>query len=210
VTIADDADTILRLPDAWLGAAVGSAAVNESADLSGDGRDDLVFVNENDGNDNNGRLSIVPVIRDGDYSMDTESVLSLYGDPGESLGKSVAIGDFDGDGTADAAVGGSRGARIITGLDCTRPGPYPIPADSLTFVDLDQDGIDELLGSSSTATVWGNSDAGEIWLGRYGEEPAPWRAGNAADLLGIQLFGMPDGAAVVAQEEVRLWGGSCL
>lgn len=209
VTVTDDADSIMILPNSWLSTVVGAASPGSQADLSGDGRDDLVFGNPDAWDDFGGRASVVPVINDGEHLMDSEAVLALYGDPNENLGRSITLGDFNGDGTADSAIGGLRGARIVTGMDCTRPGPYPIPTDSLALVDLDGDGVDELLGTDLNATVLGNGDAGAVWIGRYGEDPYLWRAGNAADLLGIQLFAMPRGVGVRAQEEVRLWGATC-
>jgi hypothetical protein len=146
------------------------------------------------------------VINDGEKDMDVEATLVIYGDPEEKLGRSIAIGDIDGNGVADAAIGGLRGARRVVGIDCPRDA-YQIPTDSLAFIDIDGDGKDELFGSSLEATVNGAVDAGSVWMVRDGADPSLWRGGAAADLLGISLFALPPtGIGVVAQDEVRLWG----
>jgi hypothetical protein len=207
-TVLDDADATMILPEGWLSVTVGAAWVGQEggADLNGDGRDDLVIGNKDAWLDGGGRASMVPVINDGEYEMDTYSVLNIYGDPDEALGATIALGDIDSDGLADAVLGGTRGARLISGMNCPLPDAYPVPTDGLLVVDLDGDGELEIVGSELNADVLGLVDAGAIWAGSYGEAPELWRIGEPRGLLGIQLFGMPGGFGAVAEEEVRFFG----
>ncbi len=207
ITVADDADVVIQMPENWLSVVVGSAAPGDAggADFNDDGRDDLVFGSPAAWDLEGGRASIVAVINDGAYDLDTEAVLSLYGDPDEHLGQSVAIGDWDGDGTADSAIGGSRGARIVYGINCTAAA-VDMPADALAAVDIDGDGTDELLGADPDGSAAGSADAGVIWRWQAGAASA-WRAGSAGDLMGISLWPMGGAGVIVrGQSQSWLWG----
>ncbi len=208
-TVADDADTLMVMPEGWESVVVGAASLPETGDLSGDGRDDLVFGIPDAWENNGGRISVVPVVQPGLKEVDVQTVYSIYGDPEEKLGSSLAIGDFTGDGEADVLAGGQHGVHVVSGTTCPLPGIKKMPTDSLTLVDLDGDGSLELLGSDLNATVNGAADAGAIWRLDYDEEPELWRGGLAGDLLGIQLFAMPGKVGVLGQQGLKVWGGGC-
>jgi hypothetical protein len=208
-TVADDADTLMVMPEGWESVVVATTSSPGTGDLSGDGRDDLVFGVPDAWEKDGGRISVVPVVQPGYKEVDVQTVFSIYGDPGEKLGSSLALGDYTGDGTADVLAGGQSGVHVVSGTTCPLPGIVKMPTDSLTLVDLDNDGVLELLGSDLNATVNGAADAGAIWRGRYGEEPELWRGGLAGDLLGIQLFALPGKAGVLGQEGLKVWGGGC-
>ncbi len=208
-TVADDADTLMVMPEGWESVVVAAASSPGKGDLSGDGRDDLVFGVPDAWEKEGGRISVVPVVQPGYKEVDVQTVFSIYGDPGEKLGSSLALGDYTGDGTADVLAGGQSGVHVVSGTTCPLPGIVKLPTDSLTLADLDKDGVLELLGSDLNATVNGAADAGAIWRTGYGEEPELWRGGLAGDLLGIQLFALPERVGVLGQEGLKVWGGGC-
>ncbi len=140
-----------------------------------------------------------------------EAPIAIRGDAGDLAGSAVTAGDLDGDGAVDLVVAG-LGGRIT----CVIPGPVAsgdhllrdapsclAQADDYDFagyavasgVDLDGDGVDELLVGGPGSDRGGES-AGAAWLLRgplplgrtsVGDAPESWTGDAVADALGTSV-----------------------
>lgn len=94
-------------------------------------------------------LTVLPGRRDGSF----ERPLSVGGGP---VPRSIAVGDFDNDGSDDLAVAGDNEIAIFTGRDATlvRQGRVSVPsASAMATADLDSDGNLDLLAGRIDAPV---------------------------------------------------------
>ncbi|MGD1916142.1 MAG: GC-type dockerin domain-anchored protein [Phycisphaerales bacterium] len=149
-----DGTTGFRIPGLFAGGYSG-ATVDGVGDLNGDGVDDLMVVGD----------GIVYVVFGSDSGFNAEFDLStLDGDngfrlvpAGSSLGGSIsAAGDVNGDGVADAVVGGARMAFVLFGRrDGFEPTVLTSELDGTNGFAIDGRTVDDSVG----ATV---STAGDI------------------------------------------------
>ena len=151
-------------------------------------------------------LTVLPGRRDGSF----ERPLGVGAGP---IPRSIAVGDFDNDGSDDLAVAGGNEIAIFTGRDATlvRLGRISVPAPSaMATADLDSDGNLDLLAGrvdESVVSVFaGPRETGRSSLRRSIRSAAPPRLSSSGDLNGDEapdvassgngvsvLFGNADG-----------------
>ncbi len=193
IPTVDEADTTLVAPETWDLMNVASGLPGQSADLDGDGLDDLLVGNPRSAY-GDGRVMGFLSRPAGERPMDDVAELWLYGDPLEGMGNSVALGgDADGDGIVDAILGGVASARLLHGAACPLflDAPWQVPAVQAALADVDDDGRAEAWLSDPNGT-WNGVRGGVIRLGRPGEPAVDWRAGYAGDSLGALLVSVGD------------------
>lgn len=186
VVTLDDASWQVDAPDGWGELAIGLLAGPGSADVTGDGRGDLLL-GSGTAYYGQGRVLVLSGLAPGTVEAEGGAILALYGEPGEAMGTSLAVGgDVDGDSLSDALIGTAYGVRLLSGGDCPVLAPgWSAPAGGLSMVDLDGNGRFEPL-SVGDGIVW--------WQGES------WRSGSAIWSAG------PYGA-VVAGESAAWWTG---
>lgn len=135
-------------------------------DLNGDGKDDLVVGAPDSDNPAGGAGAVYvrfgPI--DGVTSLGTGGTTLRGEATGDTLGSSVAVGDFDGDGFADlVAVGGGttylffgKSAGWVSASVSTADDALAGASGKVTSIgDVNGDGYEDLaLGSSSSVRVW--------------------------------------------------------
>ena len=168
VSTLDDANWLLNLPTAWTSAATATLPSGADGDLNGDGLADLL-VGSPLSYYGWGRASVFGGLGPGTWDANGNALVDWYGEPEEALGASVAVGgDVDGDGAADALVGGARGARIVHGAACpVMTGVVVAPAEWVGLVDLDGDGVSEAIAGGDQAlwradSVWRHAES--VWF----------------------------------------------
>lgn len=143
--------------------SVGAAAYIVVADFNGDGIADLAGVSPA------GSVSILLGVGDGTFHAESP----YFGGSAGSNAYSVAIGDFNGDGNTDLAIGLSGAINVLLGNgDGTFQAPVNYPAGSgivgdLAAIDLNGDGKIDLAIASGTnpAPVPANGAAAIVLLG---------------------------------------------
>ncbi len=161
----DSADWLVNLPDGWSGVSYGLLHGPGNADVTGDGLGDLLAGSASSYN-GGGRVTVLSSLPVGVMESDAVAILQVYGEPGDVLGSTLAVGgDLDGDGLGDALMGSALGPRVLRGASCPMPEP-PIkgPTVGLSLLDLEGDGL-----AASLALADG-------WLWYAG---AAWREANA-------------------------------
>ena len=169
-----------------------------SGDVNGDGRDDIVATAEAADGPQNDRQTAAHVYvlfgregLEGTYEAAEDADVVIYGARArDTLGFSLAIGDLDGDGTDDLAMG----ARLADGGGVTRAGVvYVLPGGDLPaeidlasppdsvrafhgassgdvlgsivhIADVNGDGRNELLASARSASPPGRALAGAVYI----------------------------------------------
>lgn len=166
----DSADWLVNLPDGWSGVSYGLLHGPGEADVTGDGLADLLAGSASSYN-GGGRVTVLSGLPAGVLDSDDIGILQVYGEPGDALGSTLAVGgDLDGDGVGDALMGSSQGPRVLRGASCPIPqAPVEGPTVGLSLIDLDGDGIAASLASAD-GWLW---YAGEAWR----EATALWGAG---------------------------------
>jgi hypothetical protein len=141
--------TFQHAVDYVVGAVASSVAVG---DFKGDSRLDLAVVNDgSDYHSGNGRVSVL--LGKGDGAFQTAVHYTTVAYPA-----SVAVGDFDGNGIPDLAVGGADGISVLLGKgDGTfaARGNYDAPSNSVAVGDFNGDGIPDLVAVGSSALYVG-------------------------------------------------------
>lgn len=183
---ADEAEWLINLPDGWVDARLASVPQTGSADFNGDGQDDLLASSPSSYY-GWGRASVFSALGMGVHEADNSALVALYGEPGEALGATLAVGgDLDKDGVGDAILSTTAGTRVLRGAACPM---FDVRlaenANGLALADVDGDGTantverisgllrvdgeptrvaDTIFGSISSGVVYGN-EAGTYILG---------------------------------------------
>lgn len=177
---ADEADTLVRLPEGWTTVVTAPVPHAGLADLDGDGRDDLAAASPV-AYYGWGRISIFADLADGSHEADDVALAALFGEPGEALGTSLATGgDLDGNGIGDLLAATTAGTRVIRGGACpmfgdrrgTKASTLAVAslgstaASSLSLVDgvLSQDSVpvrtaNTLYASNGTQVAYAHGDS---------------------------------------------------
>lgn len=165
----DDAPWRIDVPDGWGEVAIGLLSGPGSADVTADGRGDVIL-GSGTAFYGQGRTIVLSALEPGVWEAEGEATLTVYGEPAEALGTSVAVGgDVDGDGVGDALLGTAYGARLLAGGECPSLAPgSDAPSGQLALVDLDEDGRFESFSVGEGQVWWG----GEAWR----EASAIWSA----------------------------------
>ncbi|MDP2315043.1 MAG: MopE-related protein [Pseudomonadota bacterium] len=209
-----DDGVVLATPESWDTFEVAAARPGATADLDGDGHDDLLVGNPRSAY-GDGRAYVFLRTPAADAWMDDAATMELYGETGEQMGAALAIGgDLDDDGVDDALLGGGTGVRMLRGAACPLfvADRWDVGVEALALVDLDGDGeVEAWLGDDDAS-----AGAGAIWRGRWGEALTLWRAGAPDEAVGSALWAVGDsdgsgGGDLVyraATTSMRV-GGSC-
>ncbi len=185
-----------------------SVIVAISADLNGDGLDDLVSLNR----DPNESEPIIVQLSNGDGTLATPS---LFGSGGRGPGAGE-IADLNGDSIPDLVVTNLNNPRVVGVLLGIGDGSfaaadtYPLtdaPATDVTVGDVDEDGIPDLIIASarSSRVMFGNGDgtfqapsfnfAGSFVIQTLAL--ADFDGDNHLDVAGLQSPTLQEGIAVV-------------
>jgi hypothetical protein len=165
-------------------------------DFNGDGKPDLAVVNSNYGM-GNGTVSVLLGNGTGDFFAQPITV------PVGSLPTSVAVGDFDGNGTPDLAVTNSNDGTVSVLLGngdgtfrpvANSPGPFGFGLPSVAVGDFNRDGKPDLAvanqGDNTVSVLLGNGD------GTFTPDPnSPYRVANVPLVVTVADFnqdGAPD------------------
>lgn len=188
-----------------------------AGDIDHDGYDDLAIGAPGE----DGGLGMVAILRGGSGAPGATGKWQVTPADGVGFGDALAIGDFDGDGFGDLAVGepqaNSQGGRVrrYTG-SASGPAEPPVshpkfvPAQfgaTLAAVDLDGNGIDELaVGAPLEEVIFGAGEPGEgvvyvgsfsggtTWLPLHQDSPGIPDTAEGGDVFGAALaFGDIDG-----------------
>jgi hypothetical protein len=192
-------------------------------DVSGDGRNDVVVGTGYYQGPESFKLFVYEQLSDGTltdpikYAIDSGS----FQDPA-----SVAIGDLDGDGLNDIAVGAAQGVDIFYQRNGSLADRVLIPANSgeVTIGDIDSDGRNDILVAADIApgvtTLLKNGASGFISSQVFGQEIwsadiADMNGDGRADIVGRRydglvhiLFQAPDGS--FAESTYNVGGASFL
>jgi hypothetical protein len=193
--ILDDAPIRVVLPESWDTVEIPETLPGRALDLDRDGLDDLLVGNPRSAY-GAGRVSVILGLDPGEQTLDEVASVTLYGEPGEALGTTLAAGaDLDGDSVGDAVLGGAAGLRLLFGGGCPILGPTRVDARARTLAlgDLDADGRAEIYLGDETAGLEGGPAGG--WVLRADAQGGlePWLAGDAAGaLLGTLLGAVGD------------------
>ncbi len=190
VLTVEDADLLLATPPSWDTYEVAAARPGERADLDGDGLDDLLVGNPRSAW-GDGRAYVFFTVEAGEQDMDLAAALLLYGETGEQMGTTLAIGgDLDGDGRDDALIGGVTGVRPVSGAGCPilLAGRWDIGAEGIALADVDGDGRAEAWLADDDA----EGGRGAIWRVGWGQAPEQVRVGAPGEALGSALWAIGD------------------
>lgn len=189
-----------------------------AGDIDGDGYDDLAIGSPRE----DGGIGIVSILRGGPgFSPGATGKWQITPADGVGFGDALAIGDFDGDGFGDLAVGepgaNSQGGRVRRYAGSgSGPGTTPVshpklvPARfgaALVAVDLDGNGSDELVvgapleeavfgaGQPAEGVIYvGSFVQGTTWLPLHQDSPGIADSPEGGDIFGTALaFGDIDG-----------------
>ncbi|MGE0639406.1 MAG: FG-GAP-like repeat-containing protein [Thermoanaerobaculia bacterium] len=182
-----------------------------AGDIDGDGYDDLAIGSPGEDSE----IGLVAILRGGPgTSPGATGRWQIAPSDGVGFGDALAIGDFDGDGFGDLAVGepqaNSQGGRVRR-YPGTASGPGATPVShpkfvparfgaALLAVDLDGNGVDELVvGAPLEEIVFGSGDpaqgvvyvgsfaAGTTWLPLHQNSPGIPDTAEAGDAFGSAL-----------------------
>ena len=172
-----------------------------AADLNGDGHLDLVAVT------GQGTSQLEVLMGYGDGGFADPVVYETFADPG-----TVSIGDFNGDGVPDVAVGGAAPAVFLGAGDGSLEAPFSIEVDTadtfeLALADFNRDGKPDLLmlGTFPNRQDFTMLDGSEISVqlntgsyvaaGLFGPHPLSFDAGSepiAVAIADVNGDGNPD------------------
>jgi hypothetical protein len=168
-----------------------AAVVAAGGDLDGDGVPDVVIgaPNEDSGGGSAGAVYVVALPRSGTSSLSSADA-RILGEPSTSFGTSVtAVGDLDGDGTAEILAGGPYGDLSPTspdhGLAALFYGPY---SGTLRLSDAPASFVG---ASASDAAGWSVAAPGDVDGDGFPDLAvgAPWQnAGATSDVGAVHLF----------------------
>jgi hypothetical protein len=125
------------------------------ADITGDGRDDVLMTTPNTDPRMPARLrGLVLFVQDGRGKLGRPSILPLDGEP---AAMSLSVGDLDGDGRPDAAVTTKAGVQVLLNRGGRLVRQAPVPAGTrpnhLVIADLDGEGPDEIVVGNATGLL---------------------------------------------------------
>jgi hypothetical protein len=149
------------VPESFLSAALGFPAV-AVGDVNGDGRDDLLFSVD----DNFGNRGIHVYLQQPDGTLQASTPLSTRG-----ITERIIIADFNGDGLMDVGVSEGDGPGLSIRYQ-TSSGTLAAPfvdnraqLQALTVMDVDRDGILDLVGIGSSQLTSVNTSSLAIGYG---------------------------------------------
>ena len=194
-TSLSDADA--RVLGSLAGDLVGSW-LDSSGDLDGDGVDDLLIVASNDGSSQS-RVGWFAGPISGEQAVD-DAPLLLTGPEGAAIGSAVAVGDIDGDGDVDVAVG-APGAKDGGGSVWFWSEEGSVGVDSLSL-EIWNDGASAAGQPARVGDLNGDGQA-DLAIGASGDESVfllmgPLTASGKVDELGFEVRGSSGGVTALA------------
>jgi hypothetical protein len=133
----------------YVGSRPASVAIG---DVTGDGRNDVVLSTAfYFDQDNDYKLFLIRQLRDGSLGPPERFNSDLYG------GRGLAVGDLSGDGAKDVALATAAGIDVYYQVAGSLQGPTLIPgtgpADQVEIEDMDRDGRNDIVVSSTRGTL---------------------------------------------------------